>query len=286
MRMRERPPLSVVIPTRESLDTLEPVLLALEQQVVRTGTEVLVVGRVEAPAQGWARVVVIDDDDIFRLRMLGLREASGAVVAIGEDHALPSDDWCEAIVRAHDEHPDAPAVVGAMRNGSAATRGGRSNFLAFAAPYIAPMPTLRSRRPPPSSIVSFKSSALGAAREQPGYLESTLLPRLFEEGRCAADDRIVIDHFQDHGVCWAAANAFHSARASYGAARAGLRREERLYAARWSVANWPRLILGDARTAGASALDLAAVAAIACAAAAGAASGSLAGPGRSPERVA
>src|SRR4051794_10340090 len=284
--MREPPPLSVVIPTREDIGALEPVLAALEPQAMQTGAEVLVVGPVKARAPEWVRVLVADDDDIFRLRMLGLRAASGSVVAIGEDHAVPHADWCEAIVRAHAGRPDSPAVVGSMCNATAATIGGRSNFLAFAAPFQPPMPTLRARRPPPSSIVSLKASALEAAREEPGYLEATLIPRLFEEGRMAADERILIDHHQDHGVRWAVTNAFHSARASYGAARPQLDRAARLRTARWSLVNWPRRMLGEAREATTSRADLAAVALIAAAAAAGAASGSLAGPGRSPARVA
>jgi hypothetical protein len=284
--MHERPPLSVVIPTREDLDELQPVLAALEEQAVRTGTEVLVVGRVKARAPDWVRVLEVQDDDIFRLRMLGLREARGEVVAIGEDHAVPRQDWCEAIVRAHSEHPEVPCLVGSMRNGTAATVGGRSNFIAFAAPFEAPMPTLRARRPPPSSIVSVKASALETAREHPGYFEATLIPRLFDERRMVADERILIDHYQDHGVRWAVANAFHSARASYGAASVGLDRGARARTARWSLVNWPWRILGEARTATRSRTDLAAVAAIALAAATGAASGSLVGPGRSPARVA
>jgi hypothetical protein len=285
--MREPPRLSVVIPTREGIEELAPVLAALEKQVERTGAEVIVVGPVEpARAPGWTRVIELADDDIFRLRMAGLREARGEVVAIGEDHAVPRDEWCEAIVRAHAEHPDSPAVVGSMRNGTAATIGGRSNFLAFAAPFQPPMPTLRARRPPPSSIVSLKASALGTAREEPGYLEATLIPRLFEEGRMAADERILIDHHQDHGLRWAVTNAFHSARASYGAARPQLDHAARLRSARWSLVNWPRRIMSEARTATGSRADLAAVAAIAAAAALGASCGSLAGPGRSPERVA
>ncbi|MDQ1385761.1 MAG: hypothetical protein QOG65_3140 [Actinomycetota bacterium] len=285
--MREPPPLSIVIPTREGIDELAPVLAALEAQVERTGAEVIVVGPAEQSATpAWLRVVTMRDEDIYSLRTVGLREARGAVVAIGEDHAVPRDDWSESIVRAHAEHPATPAVVGCMYNGTAATLAGRSNFLAFAAPFEAPMPTLRARRPPPSSIVSLKASALEAAREEAGYLEATLIPRLFEEGRIAADDRIVIDHYQDNGMRWSIVNAFHSARASYGAARAGLDRSQRLYTARWSLVNWPRRILSEARAATGSRIDLAAVAAIAAAAALGAASGSLAGPGRSSARVA
>src|SRR5262249_45304077 len=146
-----------------------------------------------------------------------LIEARGAIVAIGEDHAVPRPGWCEAVIRAHAERPEAPAIVGCLVNATDATVAGHANFLAFAAPWQPPMPTLPPKRPPPSSTLSLKRSALeGIEDEAPGWFEAGLLPALFEEGRLVADDRIVVDHHQDHGGLWSVVNAFHSARSSYG----------------------------------------------------------------------
>jgi hypothetical protein len=49
------------------------------------------------------------------LRAMGLRHAKGKVVALLEDHAAPSPDWCTAVLDAH-RGPEA-AIGGAVENG-------------------------------------------------------------------------------------------------------------------------------------------------------------------------
>jgi hypothetical protein len=289
-RVASRPPLSVVVGVREGLHELGPVLEALRPQALRTGSEVLVVGRVRGTAPEPVRLVRVDDDDLLRLRMIGIREARGEIVAIGEDHAVPRADWCEAVLRAHAERPEVPAIAGCLVNATARTLSGRGNFLAFAAPFQPPMPVLPPLRPPPVSTLSLKREALGEIDRTPGRFEAMLVPRLFAEGGMVADDRIVVDHHQDHGIPWSIVNGFHGARASYGYLRAELSPRERLRQARWSIVNWPRRILGEARAATRGQrghrADLVVVALVGTAVGVGAAAGSLAGPGRSPARVA
>jgi hypothetical protein len=284
------PPLSIVVTVREGLHELEPVLETLLPQARRAGAEVLVVGPVSGPAPEPVRLVRVDDEDILRLRMVGIREARGEIVAIGEDHAVPRPDWCDAVLRAHAERPEVPAIAGCLVNGTDRTVSGRGNFLAFAAPFQPPMPVLPPLRPPPVSTLSLKREALAEVDGVPGHFEAVLVPRLFAEGAMVADDRIVVDHHQDHGVLWAIVNGFHGARAAYGYLRPRLGRRERLHQARWSILNWPRRILGEARRATqggrGNRADLAVVALIGTAVGLGGAVGSIAGPGRSPRRVA
>jgi hypothetical protein len=283
-----RPPLTVVLPLREGWTAeLDPLADALMPQARRAGAEVLAVGPIDDPGIEGVRVLRIDDDNIYRLRLLGLQAARGDVVAIGEDHAVPRPGWCEAVIHAHAEHPGAAAVVGCLHNATRATVAGRANFLAFAALCAPPEPDLH--RPPPASALSFKRAALAGLDGRLGRFEAEVIPELFESGEMAVDARVVVDHHQDHGVLWSVINAFHSARASYGYAARGARRE-RLRVARWSVANWPVRLVREARRAAArearGAIDFVAVAAIAVAAGLGGAVGLLAGPGRSPSRVA
>jgi hypothetical protein len=218
-------------------------------------------------------------------------EASGEVVAIGEDHAMPRADWCEAVIRAHAEHPEAAAIVGCLVNGTDATLAGRANFLAFASAWQPPMPTLPSGRPPPSSTLSFKRDALERIEsEAPGWLEAELMPSLFDRGLMVADERIVVDHFQDHGSLWSIRNAFHSARASYGYHRAKNAPADRRRVARWAIGGVPRQVRREAREASgetrATAPERGLITLIGVAAGLGGAMGSLFGSGRSPERVA
>ncbi len=49
-----------------------------------------------------------------------------------------------------------------------------------------------------------------------------------------ADDRIVVDHHQDHGLAWSVVNAFHSSRGSYGYLRTQRDWRGRLKDARWA----------------------------------------------------
>lgn len=287
--MVRRPPLSLVIPVRDGLDEIRFVLDAVMAQARHSGTEVLVVGPADGPAPEGVRLVRVDDDNIFLLRKVGVHAARGEIIAIGEDHAVPRPDWCAAVLRAHAEHPEAAAIAGCLVNATADTLSGRGNFLAFAASVQPPMPMLPTR-PPPASTLSFKREVLTGFEERLGWLEAELVPRLFADGRIVADDRVVVDHYQDHGVAWSIVNAFHSARSAYGYVGSTQSRRERLRQARWSLANWPRRIIGEARAATrgqpGNRADIAMVAVVGTAAGVGGAVGMLSGPGRSPNRVA
>jgi hypothetical protein len=287
------PPLSVVIAVREGLAEITAVLGALVPPAEATGTEVVIVGdlRGEQPPAGPVRLIDLPTEDIYALRRRGVEESRGEVVAIGEDHAVPRPDWCSAVIRAHAEHPEAAAIAGCLVNATDATLAGRANFLAFAASWQPPMPVLPGDRPPPSSALSFKRSALAEIGSRPtGWFEASLIPALFEAGKMAADERIVVDHFQDHGSLWAVRNAYDSARASYGYERPRLSSAERRKVARWSIANVPGRLRREARDAARGAPvpapERALISLIAAGAGLGATLGTIFGPGRSPIRVA
>ncbi len=203
---------------------------------------------------------------------------------------MPRSDWCEAVLRAHRQHPDAPVVAGCLVNGTRDTVSGRANFLAFAAPFMPPMRSID--RPPPISVLSFKRDALRGAGSSPGAVESHLVPQLFGEGAMVLDDRIVVEHFQDHGVRWTLMNAFFNTRANYGYARSlpeNERHSPRRARLRWmvtgmSVSQWREA--WAARHEFERVADVVLVAAVCVATAAGAFFGELAGPGRAAERVA
>jgi hypothetical protein len=289
----ERPPLSVVIPVRGGLEEIAPVIEAVAPGARATGTEVLVVGRVtekQSPGDP-VRLIPMRSADLLDLHRQGIAEATGRVVAIGEDHAVPTPDWCEAVIRAHAEHPEASAIVGCLVNATDGTLAGRANFLAFAAPWQPPMKLLPPWRPPPASTLTFKREALeGVRTEQAGWLEAELIPELFNQGLMVADERIVVEHFQDHGCLWSIQNAFHSARASYGQRQGGRALRGRLEGALWALGTVPHRLRTEAREATegtpTGAVESTLITVISLAAGLGGAFGSLLGPGRSAERVA
>lgn len=288
------PSLSVVVPAREGPGEVAELIAGMVPAARAVGAEVVVVGDVSEsdfePAEE-LRAVRLPVASMLALHQRGLEESRGEVVAIGEDHAVPRPEWWEAVIRAHRENPQAPAVAGCLVNATDSTLAGRANFLAFAAPWQPPMPTLPGHRPPPCSTLSFKRSTLeGVASKSPGWMEAELIPGLFAAGGIVADERIVVDHYQDHGSLWAIVNAFHSARSSYGYERERLSDAERRKVARWALSRLPRRLRGEARKAAAGRrmpiVEAALIALIALAAGIGAALGVTRGGGRSADRVA
>jgi hypothetical protein len=289
-----RPPLSVVIPAREGLEEVAPILEILVPLAEASGAEILVVGgaapATPVPSEA-VRAIPMPADDILALRHRAIAEARGEIVAIGEDHAVPRPDWCEAVIRAHAENPGVPAVVGCLVNATVSNIAARANFLAFAAEWQPPMSSMPELRPPPASALSLKRTALeDIGSRSPGWFEAELLPALFAEGGMVADDRIVVDHYQDHSALWSVRNAFHGSRAAYGFLRGELDSGGRRRVARWALDGIPRRVRRQARAAtdpeGMGTLESALVTAIGVANGLGGTVGALFGPGRSADRVA
>jgi hypothetical protein len=285
-------PLTVIVGTREGARALEPVLAALTPQLRASGADAVVVcgSQEEAPEglDGAVTWIATEGRNLLELRQIAVERARGVVLAFGEDHAVPGPGWVDAILRAHREHPYAAMVVGCLVNGTDSTVTGRANFLAFAAPFAPPMKTLPSR-PPPYSTVSIKHRELEFPFVNPGDIESTLVPRLFEEGGAVCDDRIVVLHHQDHGVRWSLVNAFVNARANYGYSNGCVSRVRRKEVLRWICSTLLTRQIGEVwagRRMMRSPLDFVLGVVLSVATTLGAAVGTVTGPGRAAERVA
>jgi hypothetical protein len=285
-------PLTVVVATREGAEALRPVLAALSPQLRTSGADAVVVcGSREAAPEGLDGTVTwiaTEGRNILELRQIAVEHARGVVLAFGEDHAVPGPGWVDAILRAHREHPYAAMVVGCLVNATDATVAGRANFLAFAAPFAPPMKTLPTR-PPPFSTVSIKQRELEFPFVNPGDIESTLVPKLIEEGGAVCDDRIVAHHLQDHGVRWSVINAFVNARANYGYAHERVSRARRTEVLRWICSTLLTRQIGEVwagRRMMRSPLDFVLGVILSGVTTLGAAVGTVSGPGRAAERVA
>src|SRR5437588_9721913 len=120
------PASSVVIACTVGRPYLDRCLAALHRQQGGIPAEIIVVDRVGddvirfvGHAYPGVRLIAADAArSVPELRALGIRAASGAVVALTEDHCIPPPDWLAAIRRAHASHP-APAIGGAVDNGAA-----------------------------------------------------------------------------------------------------------------------------------------------------------------------
>ena len=73
------------------------------------------------------------------LRTIGLRAATGRVVALTEDHAVVSPTWCADMLRLIDAHPRLAAIGGAVEHGGASLLS-RAVYLCDFGRYQNPLP--------------------------------------------------------------------------------------------------------------------------------------------------
>ena len=114
-----RPAISVVVASYNTPKTLEMCLRSLAAQ---SADEVLVVDcSDEDPAAALAKrfpdvrfLHFSRPQSIPRLRWKGFRESTGDIVANLESWMAPGPHWVEALRKAHEEHPSAPAIGGAV----------------------------------------------------------------------------------------------------------------------------------------------------------------------------
>jgi Glycosyl transferase family 2 len=113
------------------------------------------------------------------LRLLGLTEAGGDIVAITEDHCDVTHDWCERVLAAHAPRPDAAAILwaGDERRPRPPHRPGEFP------PRARTEPSEHEERPdnwfpPAGSNASYKRGHLRARVQRPGDLELVVTPQL------------------------------------------------------------------------------------------------------------
>jgi len=99
-----------------------------------------------------------------QLRWAALRRTRGTVVASLEARAVPASDWCALLVRAHEQHPEAPVIGGPIA--LAASESARDLGLYFCeyAPFAPPV----EPGPAPDvsgANVSYKREALERAAD-------------------------------------------------------------------------------------------------------------------------
>ncbi|MBI3736036.1 glycosyltransferase [Candidatus Sumerlaeota bacterium] len=145
------PPLSIVIALRELWEPLPQLLTALTPQGREAGAEIIVVdssARAEVPAivESYppARRIAAPPGTIAALRAVGVREATGRRIAFLDIFEVPAPGWCQAILDAAADQPDA-VYGGSVIPGRDRTIGNMGAYLfeyAAFAPPILPGPTL------------------------------------------------------------------------------------------------------------------------------------------------
>jgi len=219
-----RPPrLSVVLATTDAWPDLAVCLERLSPQIHAFDAELIIGdgdgrGLPEDYANASDRIHWIrrPGASVFELRALGARLASGDVIALTEDHCVMAEDWCEAVLRSHQEHPDALGIAGAIENGSTHRITDWANYLQTFGAFAAPLDPDQRERAPLLANLSLKRAALPDGDFSPGFLELQLVPELFRRRKFVADGRVVVHHVQSHGLIGTLASHFHNGRATTG----------------------------------------------------------------------
>jgi hypothetical protein len=273
---------------------------SLREQVAAVGGEIVVMDGSDkptpSPAETGAMVRWVKHPgwSVFQLRHGGYREASGEIVAVTEDHCHATPDWCEAILRAHAEHPEAIAIGGCSENGTTSHVVDWAAFIVVQGPFVAPLENGEADRIAGAATVSYKRRALERFPDHGplGAIELFDTASVRRDGETLInDDRIRIIHHQSMGIMGTAAAEYNNGRTIAGFRRRTFGRGDLL-----RIVGFPllavyrslrsiRIALGKRipRTALIAAIPL--VVFLQYAHGAGELLGYLAGPGDSPRRL-
>ncbi len=292
------PPLSVVVATSKPWPEIRATLASLLPQARALGAEVIVAdgaggGLPDPPALPEVVRVTERGASVFRLRALGRARARGEVVAITEDHCRVRDDWCRAIVAAHRRHPDADVIGGVVENGATGAAVDWAQFLVANGPFMPPLRPGAPRRLPGQANLSYKRRALPPDPLGRGVLETFHNESAARAGRLLVDDALVVEHVQSVGLLGSCALNFHNGRSIAGfrlSHMGGLERLVRLGGVvvlpAYMLVRTLAAVLPKRRHRGAVLASLPFLCLFLCCHAAGEAVGYVAGPGRSPARLA
>ncbi|MGQ0811954.1 MAG: glycosyltransferase [Nitrospiraceae bacterium] len=286
---RTRPTLSVVVATTQPWPELRPCLEALTPQLRTTAGELIVAdGHGHAlpnPLPDRFRDIIVLQEpgaSVFRLRALAVSASRGDIIATTEDHCIVKADWCERMLKAHEDHPHASAIAGTVDNGSTDRLIDWANFLQTFGAFIPPLNPSQYERCPTNSNIAYKRQAMPARQLETGWLELHLNPVLFREGHMVLDERIGVAHVQSHGFLGTFKAHFHNGRSTAGLGRLSLSTRQLPFTPLWSTL---RTLRGKRNLYKTVLVCLPLLAALSCCHAAGELAGILAGSGRSPEKL-
>jgi len=297
----KRPVLSIVIATTKPWPEICACLGSLLNQANAVGAEIFVAdgngrGLSEGERESYDGVIWLKElgASVFALRKLAMCQARGEIIAITEAHCRVAPNWCEQIIQAHKDYPDAAAIGGIVDNGASTSLIDWANFFLVFAPFVSPIKNGPCERICLQANISYKRRVVSRMASQLGVMEMLFTRQLREEGdTLIADDRLVVSHVQSHGFWGTFAAHFHNGRSIAGFRLEHLGSIERILRL-FSTAILPPYLLWSTLRALVSKqrflrqvfASLPLLAFLVCCHAAGEFVGYIAGPGQSPKRLA
>ena len=294
-------PLSIVVATTKPWPEIRACLDSLLGQSKSVGAEILVAdghgrGLPEMDKESYKGLLWLKNPgaSVFGLRKLGMSHAQGEIIAITEDHCRVAPNWCEQVIQAHKDYPDAAAIGGVVENGATTSLMDWANFFLVFAPFVSPIRNGPSERICLQANISYKRRVVSRMASQLGVMEMLFTRQLRQEGEVLiADDRLLVSHVQSHGFGGTFAAHFHNGRSIAGfrlEELGGMGRMLRLGSTAilppyllWSTL---RSLMSKREVLGKVFASLPLLALLVCCHAAGEFIGYMAGPGQSPQRLA
>jgi hypothetical protein len=215
---RVSPQLTVVVGAHGPEAALEACLESLASQ--RNGAEIVVCEARPSSRElrerfGFARFVEHPGGRVPHLWSAGIRESSGAVVALTNSTMIPADDWIEVL---ESEHSSRDVVAGAIEPGSDLRLSDWAEYFCRYSPDMLPF---EERETPdlPGDNASYKRDLLERTEElhRDGFWEPEVHRRLAEDGvRLWHSPRLVVRQGRSAGLRAFAGQRLHHGRAHGG----------------------------------------------------------------------
>lgn len=194
---------------------------ATREQLERVGGEMVVVDGSGLPPPDPSEVgpavrwISRPGESVFQMRAAGYAECRGEIIAVTEDHCAPTPDWCDRILAAHAEHPEAIAIGGAVENGTRDHLVDWATFIVTQGPFVGPLTNGPADRISGAATVSYKRVVIDRRPDHGslGAIELLDTAVMRQPGEVLLnDDSIVVDHHQSMGLRGTAASQFHNGR--------------------------------------------------------------------------
>jgi hypothetical protein len=225
----------------------EAVARVLPQAVAMAGEVIVVDGSAGRPpsetelaelgaAPATVRWLSRPGDSVFQLRRAGYRTARGEVVAVTEDHVFVEPGWLAGHLAAHQRHPQAGAVGGAVLNGTDRKVVDWAAFFLTQGPFMPPLQNGITDRISGPANVSYKRRVLerlsATGSDDVGLIEFLELPQALAGEQLIADDSLRVLHHQSQGLLRTSLAEFDNGRTI-----AGYRRRQ------MTRGDWLRIVL-------------------------------------------
>jgi hypothetical protein len=146
-----------------------------------------------------------------------MTQARGEIIAVTEDHCQVTLGWCERIIQAHKDYPDAAAIGGAVENGRGEHLIDWANFFLIFAPFMLPIQNGESARICLQANISYKRRVLPQSVSKLGMMEMLFNQRLRQQReKLVNDEKLIVYHVQSHGFLGTLAAHFHNGRSIAG----------------------------------------------------------------------